>query len=288
MTASLLGVGLYVDAANIQINGGFGMQYDILRRFACRGQAEPMRLNAYMIFDAERAARERQYANGTSNFFASVREYGFKVNVKNYRWYRDDEGNAYAKANADLDMAVDALLQSRNLGRVVLATGDGDFVQVVRALQNQGCRVEVLAFDNVSQALRREADVFVSGYTVPDLLPPRGGEAGVAWGQPGSRVRGICYHYNPDGFGFMRFLTTISDQLWITDTRDPQSPYASAFFRGSDLPGGVRPGDLPSHNRIFEFDVVASTVKEGGLQASGIRQVSAQGTRLENGDEGGA
>jgi len=58
--------------------------------------------------------------------------------------------------------------------------------------------------------------------------------------------------------------------------------------RDSDLPGGVRPGDLPSHNRIFEFDVVASTVKEGGLQAANIRQISAQGTRLENGDEGDA
>ena len=288
MTAPLLGVGLYVDAANIQINGGFGMQYDVLRSFACRGHGEPLRLNAYMIYDAERAARDRQYANGTSNFFASVREYGFKVNVKHYRWYRDDEGNDYAKANADLDMAVDALLQSRNLGRVVLATGDGDFVQVVRALQNDGCRVEVLAFDNVSQALRREADVFVSGYTVPDLLPARGGDSTAAWGEVGSRVRGICYHRSPDGFGFMRFLTTISDQLWITDTRDPGSPYASAFFRDSELPAGVRATDLPSHNRIFEFDLAPSSVKEGGLQAANIRQVSAQGVRLENGDEGSA
>lgn len=286
MTAVPLGVGLYVDAANIQINGGFGMQYDVLRRFACRGGGEPVRLNAYTIFDEERAARDRQYATGTSNFFASVREYGFKVIVKNYRWYRDDEGNAYAKANADLDMAVDALLQSKNLGRVMLATGDGDFVQVVRALQNEGCRVEVLAFDNVSAALRREADVFVSGYTVPDLLPCRGGATGVPWGEPGSRVRGICYHHSPEGFGFMRFLRGVAANLWITDTRDPDSPYASAFFRDADLPDGVRPSDLPSHHRIFEFDLGNSSVKEGGLQATNIRQVSAQGARQEHGGSG--
>ena len=283
MKAALMGVGLYVDAANIQINGGFGMQYDVLRQFACRGGAEPVRLNAYVTYDDERASRDRQYASRTNNFFASVREYGFKVIVKNYRWFRDDEGTPYAKANADLDMAVDALLQSKNLGRVVLATGDGDFVQVVRALQNEGCRVEVLGFDNVSAALRREADVFVSGYAVPNLLPPRGGEAGVPWGEPGSRVRGICYHHNPDGFGFMRFLGGISDNLWITDTRNPESPYLSAFFRNADLPDGVRPGDLPSHNRIFEFDVTASTVKEGRLQAANIRQVTAQGARLDHG-----
>lgn len=282
-----MGVGLYVDAANIQINGGFGMQYDVLRRFGCRGGVEPVRLNAYMIFDDARAARDRQYANGTRNFFASVREYGFKVIVKKYRWYEDDEGTAYAKANADLDMAVDALLQSRNLGRVMLATGDGDFVQVVRALQNQGCRVEVLAFDNVSEALRHEADVFVSGYLVPDLLPARGGEPGVPWGEPGSRVRGTCYHHNPDGFGFMRFLGGVTDNLWITDTRDPDSPYVSAFFRDGELPDGLRPGDLPSHHRIFEFDLERSSVKEGALQAVNIRQVSAQGTRPEPVDAAG-
>ncbi|SEO69930.1 NYN domain-containing protein [Aquisalimonas asiatica] len=283
MTAALMGVGLYVDAANIQINGGFGMQYDVLREFACRGGGEPVRLNAYVTYDEERAARDRQYAVRTNNFFASVRDYGFKVIVKNYRWYTDDEGNAYAKANADLDMAVDALLQSKSLGRVLLATGDGDFVQVVRALQNEGCRVEVLGFDNVSAALRREADVYTSGYTVPNLLPGRGGDADAAWGEVGSRVRGICYHHSREGFGFMRFLGEISDNLWITDTRSPQSPYRSAYFRDADLPDGVRPADLPSHNRVFEFELQASTVKEGGLQAANIRQVSAQGARVDSG-----
>ncbi|MCC5810331.1 MAG: NYN domain-containing protein [Ectothiorhodospiraceae bacterium] len=266
-------VGIYVDAANIQINGGFGMQYDVLREYACRGYGEPIRLNAYVTYDEERGKRDRQYATRANNFFSTIREFGYKVIIKQYKWYKDDEGNAYAKANADLDMAVDALLQSQSLGRVLLATGDGDFVQVVRALQNQGCRVEVLAFDNVSSDLRREADVYLSGYLVPNLLPTgRNGER-PAWGEPGSRVRGICYHRNSDGFGFMRFLRRISDELWITDTRNPDSPYASVFFRDGDLPDGVRGTDLPSHKLLFEFDIQPSTVKEGGLQATNIRQV---------------
>ena len=56
-------------------------------------------------------------------------------------------------------------------GRVVLITGDGDFVQVVRALQNMGCRVELVAFQNVSYDLRCEADLFIPGFLIPGLLP---------------------------------------------------------------------------------------------------------------------
>ena len=48
-------MGLYVDVANLAMNGGYGMRYDVLREFACRDSAEPMRLNAYVSFDAERA-----------------------------------------------------------------------------------------------------------------------------------------------------------------------------------------------------------------------------------------
>ena len=48
-------VGVYVDAANISRNGGQRMQYDVLREFACRDYAEPLRLNVYLSYDEERA-----------------------------------------------------------------------------------------------------------------------------------------------------------------------------------------------------------------------------------------
>ena len=52
---SLVKIGVYVDAANIYRNGGSRMQYDILREFACRDMGEPVRLNAYVTHDADRA-----------------------------------------------------------------------------------------------------------------------------------------------------------------------------------------------------------------------------------------
>ncbi|CAJ0792635.1 NYN domain-containing protein [Ralstonia holmesii] len=47
---------------------------------------------------------------------------------------------------------------------VLLVTDNGDFVQVVRALQSKGCRVEVLGFENASRELRETAGQFIDGY----------------------------------------------------------------------------------------------------------------------------
>ena len=190
----------------------------------------------------------------------------------------DETGNRYGKANTDLEMAVDALLQSESLDRVLLATGDGDFVQVVRALQNRGCRVEVVAFDNVSSDLRREADMYLSGYLVPNLLPTSAApRSGPAWGEVGSRVRGFCYSHSGKGYGFMRYVKRMHSELWITDTRHPDSAYESVFFHDSYLPREVSYTHLPSRNYIFEFELAMSTnPNKEGLQAIDVKVVGRQ------------
>ena len=244
-------IGVYVDVANMMRNGGYGMQYDVLREFACRDGGQALRLNAYVSYDTERGREDRAYRDKTFNYFSVLREFGYKVIQKEVKWYKDEEGNRYSKANSDLDMAVDVLLQSENLDYVLLATGDGDFTQVVRALQNKGCRVEVIAFENISSELRREADMFLNGHLIPNLVY-RGGQE--RWGRIGSRVRGYCYHHDDHkGFGFMRYLTAIGPNQWITDTRNPESPYRTAFFHDSQLPEGFNTLDLPSRQIVFEF-----------------------------------
>lgn len=266
-------IGVYVDVANVNRNGGYGMHYDVLREFACRDNAEALRLNAYVSFDPERSRDDLAYRKGINGYFSVLREYGFKVIQKNVKWYEDEKGNRYGKANADLDMAVDALLQSQTLDRVVMVTGDGDFIQVVRALQNYGCRVEIIGFDNVSSELKREADMFVSGYLIPNLLPIRKADSGPAWGEIASTVRGYCYHYDEDkGFGFMRYMDHIGSGLWITDSRNSASPYSSVFFHGSNLPPNVNPTYLPSRDMLFEFRLEKSKTNKDPV-AMNIRQV---------------
>jgi uncharacterized LabA/DUF88 family protein len=270
-------VGVYVDVANIYNNGGQRMQYDVLRQFACRDGAEPVRLNTYVTYDSNRAERDEDYRKGSANFHSALRDLGYKVIVKEIRWYEDESGRMIGKANADLDLAVDALLQSENLDRVLIASGDGDFVQVVRALQNKGCRVEIIGLENVSSRLKQEADMFISGYLIPDLTPVNGRQKyepeSDVWGELGSRVRGWCYWHSEQGYGFMRFLKSISPDLWITDTRDANSPYMTAFFHDSNLPTSVNPTALPSRNLFFEFELAKSD-RGAGIQAIDIELAS--------------
>ncbi|MBI5493191.1 MAG: NYN domain-containing protein [Deltaproteobacteria bacterium] len=264
-------IGLYIDVANITRNGGYGMRFDVLRDFACRDFGEPIRLNAYVAYDEERARTDRDYRERTFNFHSTLRDYGYKVIEKIVSWYVDEAGNRFGKANADLDMAVDALLQSENLDKVLMATGDGDFIQVVRALQNKGCRVEAVAFQNVSSNLKREVDLYMSGYLIPNLLPIEGIDPKKSWGDPGSKVRGICYTYNHQkNFGFMRYLNRIGPGLWITDTRRTESPYGTAFAHESNFNSGTDISLLPSREMIFEFDLNQG---DKGLQASNIVKI---------------
>jgi uncharacterized LabA/DUF88 family protein len=272
---SLTKVGVYIDVANLTRNGGYGMRYDILRMFACRDGAEPIRLNAYVSFDEDRAREDPAYRSAQFNFYSLLRDFGYKVIQKIVKWYYDENGRAFGKANADLDMAVDALLQSENIDRILLCTGDGDFIRVVQALQNRGCRVEVVAFENVSQELRREADLFMSGYLIPNLLPTTAGRVGPTWGEIGSRVRGFCYNHAPDkSFGFLRVMKNIAPELWKIDSRLANSPYESVFFHDSQLPDGVYVGDLPNRNIIFEFELSKSENRESGFQATNMLLVS--------------
>src|SRR5437867_423933 len=118
-----------------------------------------------------RARHDPAYRGNATSFHVAMRNVGFKVIEKPVSWYVNEDGVRVSKANSDLDLAVDMLLQSAKLDRVVLVSGDGDFVQVVRALQNNGCRVELVAFQSVSYDLRCEADLFVSGFLIPGLSP---------------------------------------------------------------------------------------------------------------------
>lgn len=253
------------------------MRYDVLREFACRDGAEPVRLNAYVSFDADRARADPIYEKSTQRFYSLLREFGYKVMIKEVRWYEDESGKRYGKANADLDLAVDMLLQSENLDRVMLVTGDGDFTRVVHAVQNKGCRVEVVALDNASADLRRESDLFISGYLVPDLVPTftNGGPSGdeVEWGEIGSVVRGTCY-FHKQNYGFMRFLRATGSKLWLTDTQNPDSPYATAYFHDSSLPDSVDPLNLPSYNHIFQFELIESRHPSGKFEARNIEFLS--------------
>jgi len=66
------------------------------------------------------------------------------------------------KADWDVGITVDAIRIAPSVDVIVLASGDGDFLQLVEYLKNQGKRIEVLAFGNTtSTKLKEAADEFI-------------------------------------------------------------------------------------------------------------------------------
>src|SRR5262249_34751565 len=114
-----LRVGVYVDAESLSRNGGERMQYPVLRNIACRETGQRIRLNTYIAFDERRADNDRTYRDSMLEYYSAVRDAGFKIIEKKVQHFIDPMGIERSKANADLDMAVDCLLQSEHLDRVV-------------------------------------------------------------------------------------------------------------------------------------------------------------------------
>ncbi|WDR98304.2 NYN domain-containing protein [Burkholderia ambifaria] len=264
-------VGVYVDGSSMDANGGHLMRYEVLRSLAGRAGATIQRLHAYLSFDERRAARSPDYDARIKGYQAALRDKGFRVTIKPLRHYADEDGTETVKSNSDLGMAIDALSESDRLDTVLIATSDGDFVEVVSALQKKGCRVEVLGFDNVPLELREAADQFISGYLVPGLLPVRDSAAGLpAWGQVGSRVRGVCNRFEPDdGYGFIAFWPSLPDTPLLAAAET--SP---AYFRSSSVQDASILQRLPSRNTVLEFELATPAKQNGAPEARRIQVVS--------------
>ncbi|WP_138431378.1 NYN domain-containing protein [Fodinibius saliphilus] len=264
-------VGIYVDAVNVTMNGGFGLRYDILRKFACRDGSIPARMNVYLAYDEDRAEEDESYRNKTARFSEVLRDFEYKVIERPVQYYEDEETEeVITQSTVDMDMAVDMLMQADHLDKLILLTNNASYESVVNAVQDKGLRVEVIGFDDMAEDLKKAADMYISGYLIPGLLPI---ESPYAWGKTGSRVRGVCYDFSHnDGYGFLRFLVKMNENLWITDSRFDESPYNTVFAHISQFEENFDTSFLPSRDLIFEFDLVEN---DKGLVAEDIVLVSA-------------
>jgi uncharacterized LabA/DUF88 family protein len=106
-----------------------------------------------------RLIRSRAYAVTTESgeekgFFDALEKIGVEMRTKDLQVF---SGGA-KKADWDVGLAVDAITASPKLDTVILLTGDGDFVPLVRYLQNHGgCQVEVVSFGRSSSLKLKEA-----------------------------------------------------------------------------------------------------------------------------------
>jgi cold shock CspA family protein len=204
-----------------------------------------LRANAYMAYDPEGEAGDPVWRTAKQEYRNRIHREGFHLMLKEVQRYVGTDGQEVVKANADLDLAVDAMLQEDNLDYVLLGTGDGDFLRLVRALQSRGKRVDLLSFANTSGALRREVDYHFSGFLVPGILPPTQDDQ--------NRQRGIMHGVNEErGFGFL----TLQTGLGIDEFRDDIFLHINDFAGPTGVPlsneGFAR---LKTRGCIIEFEL---------------------------------
>lgn len=258
----MLKAGIFLDVDNLVRNGGWGMRFRAVRELVEARGATVVRANAYMAVDREREAADLEFRKKKKNFRAAIRREGYHLVLKRVQRFRGEvEGETVVKADTDLDLAVDALLQSENLDYVLLGSGDGDFLRLVRALQNRGKRVDLLSFANSNTELVEEVDFHFSGFLYPDLLPPDKE-------QP-DRARGYMHHVVEDkGYGFL----TVQTGLGIDDVRDDVFLHINDFTTGDGQPvSNERFARLRDRGAVVEFDMV--TLEDGKVKAANAREL---------------
>ncbi|MFC1559294.1 NYN domain-containing protein [Gemmatimonadota bacterium] len=154
-----LKAGLFVDASNLYRRDGPSLNYRALRHNVSE-KYDLLRCNVYVAVDPENSKPVR-------GFMAALRDIGFKVIGK--EWSRN--ANGFQSSSLDMELAIDVLTQSSQLDVVFIVTGDPDFVRLVRAIQNRGKRVEVMAYqDRIGSALKQEADEFHALESLEDIF----------------------------------------------------------------------------------------------------------------------
>ena len=91
-------------------------------------------------------------------FFEALSKLGIETRVRELQEFF----GGVKKADWDVGITVDAIRISPSVDNIVLTSGDGDFIQLVEYLKNQGKRVEVIAFGRSSSArLKEVVDEFI-------------------------------------------------------------------------------------------------------------------------------
>jgi uncharacterized LabA/DUF88 family protein len=91
-------------------------------------------------------------------FFEALIKLGIETRVRDLQEYY----GGLKKADWDVGITVDAIRISSSVDTIVLASGDGDFLQLVEYLKNQGKRTEIIAFGrSASTKLKEVADEFI-------------------------------------------------------------------------------------------------------------------------------
>lgn len=246
--------GIFLDMENLSRCGGWNIRFEAVRQLVAAQGVTIVRANAYMAIDERRERLDVEHRMKKEEYRAVVRRAGFHAVLKPVQRFKNEDDEWTFKANADVDLAIDALIQAEHLDYVLLGTGDGDFTRLVQVLQDRGKRVDLLSFSHTSDALRRQVDRHFSGFLYPGILPPFDGD------EP--RACGYLHMVNEEkGFGFATIQTGFA----------PEDVQTNVFVHITDFEEQLdnhRFALLKTDERVLEFSIEES--EDGKRQARDV------------------
>lgn len=78
-------------------------------------------------------------------FYLKLDQFGYKLFLKPVKTYHQEGGTTQRKANCDVEMAFHLMKEKDNFERVVVLSGDGDFLPLLKYLKETGKEVIILA-----------------------------------------------------------------------------------------------------------------------------------------------
>ena len=80
-----------------------------------------------------------------AKFYLKLEQFGYKLFLKPVKLYEQEDGMTRRKANCDVDMAFHLMKEKDNFDRVLILSGDGDFLPVLKYLRKLGKEVIILS-----------------------------------------------------------------------------------------------------------------------------------------------
>lgn len=78
-------------------------------------------------------------------FYLKLQEFGYKLYLKPVKTYYQPDGGTERKANCDVEMAFYLMKEKDNFDRVLVLSGDGNFLPLLKHLKEVGKEVIILA-----------------------------------------------------------------------------------------------------------------------------------------------
>lgn len=78
-------------------------------------------------------------------FYLKLESFGYELHLKPVKLYYENDETTKRKANCDVDMTFYLMKEIDNFDRVIVLSGDGDFLPVLKHLKDNGKEVIILA-----------------------------------------------------------------------------------------------------------------------------------------------